>query len=68
MNILVNVVNQRMKVATNIKSLVAGTQNFVRFQFALGDEWKDLMPFAQFRQGGDASRNQARNMYGHAVW
>lgn len=54
MNILVNVVNQRMKVATNIKSLVAGTQNFVRFQFALGDEWKNLMPFAQFRQGGDA--------------
>lgn len=54
MDILVNVANQKLKIATNLKSLVAGTQEFVRFTFNLTGDWDDLMTFAQFRQNGVA--------------
>ena len=50
MELLVNVINQKLKLATNLKSLVAGTQNFIKFTFNLSDEWDDLLPFAQFIQ------------------
>lgn len=50
MDILVNVANQKLKIATNLKSLVAGTQEFVRFVFNLTGDWDDLLTFAQFRQ------------------
>lgn len=52
MDILVNVANQKLKIATNLKSLVAGTQEFIRFVFNLTGDWDDLMTFAQFRQDG----------------
>ena len=54
MDILVNVSNQKLKIATNLKSLVAGTQEFVRFVFNLTGDWDNLMTFAQFRQDGVA--------------
>lgn len=54
MDILVNVANQKLKIATNLKSLVAGTQEFVRFVFNLTGDWDNLMTFAQFRQNGVA--------------
>ena len=54
MDILVNVANQKLKIATNLKSLVAGTQEFVRFTFNLTGDWDDLMTFAQFQQNGVA--------------
>ena len=54
MDILVNVANQKLKIATNLKSLVAGTQEFVRFVFNLNGDWDGLMTFAQFRQNGVA--------------
>ena len=54
MDILVNVANQKLKIATNLKSLVAGTQEFVRFVFNLTGDWDDLLTFAQFRQDGVA--------------
>lgn len=54
MDILVNVANQKLKIATNLKSLVAGTQEFIRFVFNLTGDWDDLMAFAQFRQDGKA--------------
>ena len=57
MDILVNVVNQKLKIATNLKSLVAGTQKFVRFVFNLTGDWDNLMTFAQFSQNG-VSYNQ----------
>ena len=57
MDILVNVANQKLKIATNLKSLVAGTQEFVRFVFNLTGDWDDLMTFAQFSQNG-VSYNQ----------
>ena len=54
MDILVNVANQKLKIATNLKTLVAGTQEFVRLVFNLTGDWDDLMTFAQFRQNGIA--------------
>lgn len=57
MDILVNVANQKLKIATNLKSLVAGTQEFVRFVFNTSGDWDDLLTFAQFTQNG-VSYNQ----------
>lgn len=57
MDILVNVANQKLKIATNLKSLVAGTQEFVRFVFNLTGDWDGLLTFAQFTQNG-VSYNQ----------
>lgn len=57
MDVLVNVANQKLKIATNLKSLVAGTQEFVRFVFNLAGDWDNLMTFAQFSQNG-VSYNQ----------
>lgn len=54
MEIFVNVVNQKLKVATNLKNYVSGTQEFIRFVFGLSDDWDDLSVFAQFRQGSEA--------------
>lgn len=54
MDILVNVVNQKLKIATNLKSLIVGTQEFIRFVFNLTSDWDGLLTFAQFRQDGDA--------------
>jgi len=57
MDILVTVVNQKLKITTNGKRDVAGTQRFVRFIVDLPNEWKELTTFAQFRQG-DIAYNQ----------
>ena len=51
MDILVNVSNQRLNIATNQKSFTAGTQKFVRFIFEFSDDWANLKTFAQFKQG-----------------
>ena len=45
-------VNQRLKVSTNQKTFVAGTQEFIRFVFELSDDWSSLTTFAQFQQNG----------------
>lgn len=52
MDILVNIVNQKLKIATNQKTFVEGTQKFIRFIFNLPNEWNDLVVFAQFVQNG----------------
>lgn len=54
MDILVNVASQKLKIATNLKSLVAGTQEFIRFVFNTSSDWDGLTAFAQFRQNGAA--------------
>lgn len=54
MDILVNVVNQKLKIATNLKNLVAGTQKFIKFTFNLPDDWDNLLTFVQFQQNGVA--------------
>ena len=56
MDILVNVANQRLKVATNQKTFVAGTQEFIRFVFELSNDWTNLTTFVQFQQN-DKSYN-----------
>lgn len=57
MDIRVDVVNQRLQTATNLKSFIAGTQEFIRFVFNLDGDWDDLLVFAQFTQNG-VSYNQ----------
>lgn len=54
MDIYVSVANQKLKIATNLQNLVAGTKNFIRFIFKLTDDWVDLHPFVQFQQNGKA--------------
>lgn len=52
MNIQINVINQKLRLATNLKNYVAGSQEFVQFTFNILEEWDDLLPFAQFIQNG----------------
>ena len=54
MSILVNVINQKMVMSSCNNELVAGSQQFVKFRFNLDEDWKDLVSFAQFRQGENA--------------
>ena len=54
MNILINVVNQKLKVVKNISNLISGTQKFIRFKFILDSGWDGLTIFAQFIQNGKA--------------
>ena len=54
MSIYVNVVNQRLSIASSFDNIISGSQEFVKFKFNLGDEWNGLMAFAQFRQNGTA--------------
>ena len=54
MNIYINVLNQRMVMSSACNKFVSGSQEFVKFQFNVGDEWQGLTMFAQFRQDGKA--------------
>ena len=55
MDIIVNVINQKLRIASNLKYIIAGTQKFIRFVFNFRrDDWDDLMTFAQFIQNGHA--------------
>lgn len=53
MDVYVDVVGQKLKIATNQKRFVAGTQNFIRFVFGLSGDWIGLTSFAQFKQNGN---------------
>lgn len=52
MDIQVNVVGQKLKLAKNYKSLIDGSQKFIRFVFNLDGSWTDLVTYAQFTQNG----------------
>lgn len=52
MNVQINVINQKLRLATNLKNYVAGSQEFVQFTFNISEEWDELLPFAQFIQNG----------------
>lgn len=55
MDIKVNVDKQKLKVATNLKTYVSGTQEFIKFTFNFVDNsWDNLTTFAQFKQGSNA--------------
>lgn len=53
MEIIVDVVNQRLKLSANYKDYVEGSQNFVRFMFKFTENWNGLKVFAQFYQDGN---------------
>ena len=52
MEIIVDVIGQKLKFPTNLKDYVDGSQNFVRFVFNLPSDWDNLKTFAQFEQNG----------------
>ena len=52
MEILINVVNQKLKVTNYVKALIDGSQKFIAFKFLLGSDWDGLVTFAQFIQDG----------------
>lgn len=54
MDILVSVVNQKLRIATNLKNLVSGSQDFIKFIFDLSSDWDGMTTFAQFQQSGIA--------------
>ena len=67
MDINVNLSHQTMRVATDLKKLVAGTQKFIRFVFKLPSEWDDFdIITAQFIQNGQALHDQLDE--NHAVY
>lgn len=52
MDILINVVGQQLKLVTNLKPIVSGTQKFIRFKFNFNEDWDGLSKVAQFIQEG----------------
>ena len=52
MDVIVNVVNQKLKIASNLKNYVEGSNNFIRFVFKLPSDWDGLTVTAQFIQNG----------------
>lgn len=54
MTILINVINQELRLATPFKTLVNGTQEFIKFKFVLDDAWLKITTFAQFTQDDTA--------------
>ena len=54
MQVLINVKNQKLRLCQPLNKLIDGTQEFVKFQFDLDKDWKELTVFAQFRQDGNS--------------
>lgn len=54
MEVFINVVGQKLRIATNCRTFVEGTMNFIKFTFILSDEWTGLEKKAQFIQDGEA--------------
>lgn len=52
MDIFITVDKQKMRCNNNVRSFVAGTQEFVLFNFLLSDDWDNLTTYAQFTQNG----------------
>ena len=52
MDIPVHVVDQKLKISMNYKTIVAGTSGFVRFIFNVSNDWDDLGLVANFKQNG----------------
>lgn len=63
MEVLVNVIGQKLRISTNCKTFVDGTRNFIKFVFVLPDEWLGLDMHAQFIQDGLALNKQLDSNY-----
>ena len=53
MEIVVDVIGQRLRLPANLKDYVEGSSNFVKFRFEFSDDWNGLVVFAQFGQSGN---------------
>lgn len=58
MKIQVIVDGQKMRIPSNLRGYISGSQEFVYFTFELSSDWDGLMTFAQFRQ-----ESKAYNVY-----
>ena len=54
MAIKLKVKGQKLKLQDPTNIFVAGTQEFVKFEFDLDEDWKSLLIFAQFTQKGES--------------
>ena len=54
MEVFINVIGQKLRIATNCRTFVEGTMNFIKFTFVLSDDWAGLEKKAQFIQDGEA--------------
>jgi|GEM_PF-6611181 len=55
MDVFINVTGQKLKIASNLKDYVDGSQDFIRFVFNFNDDtWSDMLVTAQFQQNGKA--------------
>ncbi len=54
MEVFISVVGQKMRIATNCRTFVDGSMNFIKFKFILSDAWSSLEKKAQFVQDGVA--------------
>lgn len=55
MDVNINVIGQKLKIASNLKNYVEGTQRFVKFIFSFHDNtWDDMLITAQFQQNDHA--------------
>lgn len=50
MDVKINVAGQKLRVATNLRTIVSGSKKFVRFEFNLGNDWDSLTKVCQFKQ------------------
>lgn len=51
MDICVDVIGQKLRIATNEKRFASGTNQFIRFIFHITDDWKKLAKTVVFEQG-----------------
>lgn len=56
MDIPVSIVNQKLKIAMNYKTIVSGTKEFIRFVFGIPNGWEGLGLIAQFKQNNKVYR------------
>lgn len=54
MNVLVDVIGQKLNIVAESSKLASGTQEFIKFIFQMTDDWDGLSVFAQFIQNGIA--------------
>ena len=54
MEVFINVIGQKLRIATNCRTFVEGTMNFAKFTFILPDNWASFKKNAQFIQDGQA--------------
>ena len=50
---IIDVIGQKL-ILNEKQTIVSKSQEFVEFKFNLSNEWKDLLVFAQFKQGEES--------------